>query len=119
MPAKQVLGFTSLGLFTATLAAGLSFSAPAEASCLEYMGQASNGKPIKLDQCSISRVDHRFVDFSYKLGYEKLYARANCNGRFWRVNGVRHYPGSYATQQMIDRVCDPDNGGVVYYKTKP
>ncbi|MGA7933341.1 MAG: hypothetical protein WCA35_07325 [Kovacikia sp.] len=116
MPAKQLFGLTSVGLVTATLAASFSFSAPAEASCLEYLGQASNGRPIKLNQCSISRVDHRFVDFSYSLGYEKLYARANCDNRSWKVNGIRHYPGSYATQRMIDTVCDPDNGGVVYYK---
>jgi len=114
MPAKQVFGLMSAALMT-TIAAGAAFMSPAEASCREYLGRASTGQRIALDRCSINRIDHRKVEFSYFLGRERLDAMANCKRQNWKVDGVTHYPGSYATQQMINIVCDPDNGSVVYY----
>jgi hypothetical protein len=113
MSPKQVFGLVSAGLIT-TLAASAAFTAPAEASCREYLGRSSTGQRITLDRCSINRITHRTVEFSYSLGHEQLYAEANCKRQSWKVQGVTHYSGSNATQKMIGIVCDPGSGSVVY-----
>lgn len=123
MQAQTILRrFQLSGFCTLTLASTLvgSFTTPAHAACNQYLGRASNGLEISLDQCSINRLDGQIVEFTYYLGGEQLSAQADCADRSWIVfpEQIRVRPSSRATQTMLRTVCN-DSGKTYYYNKPP
>jgi hypothetical protein len=72
----------------------------------KFFGKASTGETIFVETSSISR-SGEYVDFSYRIGSERLTANADCEKNQWYVKKYDKWflPSSQSTQDMLDYVC--------------
>jgi hypothetical protein len=71
----------------------------------EFMGSAVTGETVSVDSSSINKSGGT-VNFTYKIGNDKITARADCNDNKWYADGYGwQSPKSKTTQDMLNYVC--------------
>ena len=103
--------YSSVLTAVTTFLATFSAAAPTFATNWVYIGHASTGEALYIDNDSIFKGQNgsdNLVVFTYSLNEEELSAIADCSKNEWYVEDYEEpfSPESQATQDMLNYVCN-------------